>query len=174
MDAGRFEQSRRRFWLWIATPIAIMVVAGLPSWLYLRHARQVLVDRQALLAAAEPLDGRLRSLDALLKGVVADAGRGAEAADEATRRVNKAATQSGFAIRSLSVEKETAETEGFTTLRIAVQGQASLSATIRWLAELQKPGLLLRVETIKLTSLSLPPDETVNGEFTLVLYLSPS
>ena len=174
MDAGRFEQSRRRFWLWIATPVVLMVVAGLPSCLHLRHARQALADRQALLAAAGPLEERLRSLDALMKSVVADAGHGAEAADETTRRINDAATRSGFVIRSLSVEKGTTESEGFKTLRVAVQGQGSLSATIHWLAALQKPGLLLRVETMKLMALGLPPDDTVGGEFTLVLYLSAS
>jgi hypothetical protein len=172
MDAGRFEQSRRRFWVWMATPVVLIALAGFTSRLYLQHTRRVLAERLALLAAAGPLEERLRSLDALLKNVVAESGRGAETADETTRRINQAATQSGFVIRSLNVEKETAAAEGFAAQRIAVQGQGSLAATIRWLAELQRPGLLLRVETIKLTALSLPPDDTVGGEFTLVLYLS--
>jgi hypothetical protein len=173
MDAGRFEQSRRRFWMWIATPVAVMVLAGVPSWLYLRHARHALAERQGLLAATVPLEERLRSMDVLLKSLVAGSGRGAEAADETTRRINHAATETGFVIRTLSVEKGMSETEGFKTLRIAVQGQGALPAVIHWLAELQKPGLLLRVESAKLTSLSLPPDDTVSGEFTLVLYMDP-
>lgn len=110
-------------------------------------------------------------MDVLVKSMVADAGHGAEASDETTRRINQAATLSGFAIRSLSVEKGTTETDGFKTLRVAVQGQGPLVSTIRLLAELQKPGLLLRVETMKLTALSLPPDDVVGGEFTFVLYL---
>ncbi len=171
MDLGRFERSRVRFWIWIAAPLVLIVVACLPSWRCLERSRRQLVQRTALVAAMVPLEERLGMTEAVLKKIVADPDRGAEAVDQVTRRLNHSAQLSGFVIRALNVEKASSATEGFRVLRIAVVGQGALPALIRWLSELQAPGLLLRMEAAKVTALSLPPDDTVAAEFTFAIYV---
>ena len=171
MDLGRFERSRVRFWMWIAVPLALIVVACLPSWHHLARCRQQLAQRTALVAALAPLEERLATTESVLKKAVAEPDRGAEAVDQATRRINHAAQISGFVIRALNVDKASAVTEGFRVLRIAVSGQGALPAVVRWLSDLQAPGLMLRMESAKVTALSLPPDDTVSAEFTLAIYV---
>ena len=174
MDLGRFERSRVRFWVWIAAPVVLMAAACLPSWRYLAASRERLAQRTALMEALVPLEEHLNATESLMKKVVADADRGTEAVDQATRHINHAAQLSGFTIQSLNVDKASAAAEGFRVLRIAVSGQGALTSAIRWLSELQTPGLMLRVEAAKITALSLPPDDMVTAEFTFAIYMRSS
>lgn len=171
MDLGRFEHSRVRFWVWITAPVVLIVAACLPSWRYLEVSRQRLTQRATLAAALAPLEVRLGTVESTMKKVVADADRGTEAVDRVTKSINHAAQLSGFTIQSLNVDKASPATEGFRVLRIAVIGQGALPAIIRWLSELQSPGLMLRVEAAKLTALSLPPDDTATAEITFAIYV---
>ena len=171
MDEGRFERTQLRLWLWLATPVVLALAAVLFSGLYLRGVRRALVQREALLESTVSLEKRLHDVDGVLKSVLAEAGQSTEAAAETTRRINQAAQRAGFNIRSLDVDKTAGQSGGLKTLSISVQGEGPLQSVIGWLDELQMPGLLLRVVAAKLTSLGLPPDSNVSGEFTLMLYL---
>ena len=171
MDAGHFERSRLRFWLWIGTPLVLVLLSGIPSWLYLRHARRVLAARQAVLATVMPMEETLANVDTLLKQTVADARHRAEAVDDTTHRLTQAAQKSGLTIQSMEVDKNTGDSDGLKTIRIIVQGQGRLPAVVRWLAEVQKPGLLVRVNEAKVTALSLPPEDVVSAEFVILLFL---
>ena len=174
MDLGRFERSRVRFWTWIVAPLIVIAAACLPSWRFLEASRRQLAKRTALAAAVVPFEKRLGTTEEVLKKVAAEADRGAEAVDELTRRINRSAQLSGFIVRSLNVDKASAPSEGFRVLRVVVSGQGALPAAIRWLSELQAPGLMLRVEEAKITALSLPPDDTVSADFILAVYVRSS
>lgn len=174
MDLGRFERSRLLFWSWLIVPVALVLVTVAPSMLYLRRQREGLAQRQALLAKIPDLEALTKSVDALLRSATPMADQGAQAAEEATRRLDQAAKNAGLVIRSMKVEDGTVPVEGFHTVRITVQVQGALRSVVQWLHETQKPGLLLSVQGAGLTALSLPPDEAFAGELVLVLYLRKS
>ena len=174
MDEGRFERSRLIFWAWLVTPAVLILAAMLPSYFLMVRTQRTLAERKSVLQTIAPMEDRLRMVNGILASLTVETGGSAQAADEATRRIYRAAQERGFTIRSLNVEKTPAESGGLKVLRISVQGEGSLPAIVNWLGEFQWPGLPLRVEAAKVTCLSLPPDNAASGEFTLALYLGHS
>ena len=174
MDPGRFERNRWRFWMWIALPVTIILLAILPPWVYLKHVLGLQAQHRAMTESAAELDARLKTVDAALAAALPPLSRLGEATDDTTRRINQAAQRSGFAIRSLNVAKSPSPVEGLLAVTFTVQGEGSLPAVVKWLTEVQQPGLMLRVEKTKLAALKIPSDEVLASEFVLVLYVRPS
>jgi hypothetical protein len=174
MDAGRFERSRARFWTWIVTPLVVIVLAAIPSWFYLARVQRVLTQRRGLLESIRPVEERMRRSESLLRSLVPDVAHRAETADDLTRRIGLAAQKHDFSLRAVDVDKETGDAGELRTLRVTVNGQGSLPALIGWLQAVQSPGALLRVEKVRVTTLSLPPDDAVNAEVVFVLFLGAS
>jgi hypothetical protein len=174
MDVGRFARSRGHFWAWIATPLVLIVVATIPSWVYHARLQHVLTQRRALLDSIRPVEERLRRSESLLRSLVPDTRHRAETADELTRRIGLAAQKHEFSVRAVNVDKDTSDAGELKTVRVSVSGQGALSSFIGWLQAVQVRGVLLRVEKVSVKSLSLPPDDVVTAEVLFVLFLRAS
>jgi len=174
MDVGRFERSRGRFWAWIATPLVLIALAAIPSWIHYARVQRVLTQRRALIESIRPVEERLRRSESLLRSLVPDVRHGAETADDLTRRIGLAAQKHAFSLRAVTVDKETADAGKLKTMRVSVSGQGALSALIGWLQAVQAPGALLRVEKMSVKTLSPPPDDVVTAEVLFVLFLGAS
>jgi hypothetical protein len=171
MDAGRFERSRGRFWAWIVTPLALMVLAVVPSWVYLARVQHALAQRRTLLKSIAPVEARLRHSESLLRSLVPSLAHRAESADDLTRRISAAAQKYDFRLRAMDVDKETGDAGELKTVRVTVSGQGSLAAVVGWLRAVQTPSILLRVEKVRLAALGAPPDEAASADVVFVLYL---
>lgn len=174
MDLGRFARSRIQTGLWIGIPLILILLATVPSVLVLREARRGLNLRQALLDEMPVMEARARKTEQLLNSVTPLSGQAAFATEEATRRIDAAAKNSGLSIRSLKVTEGSLQTDGFQTIQMTAQVQGSLRAVAYWLDEVQKPGLLISVQSGGVQALGAPPEEAFAGEITLVLYLRTS
>jgi hypothetical protein len=171
MDLGRFERSRRQFWLWITVPILLILLATVPSLVYRSHVRQDLRERENVLAGIPATERAAEEIDALVKAVTPSAVRLVETTEAATRRLDQAAKSSGLTVRSLKVSEETVDTDGFKSVRMNVQIQGSLPSVVQWLDALQKPGMLITVQGATLNALSLPPSDEFAGDVALYLRL---
>jgi hypothetical protein len=171
MDLGFFESSRLRFWLWIWVPAVVVVAVTVASMTWLHREHRGLVERQALLADLPMLDVQVRKTDAVLKSATPAAAQAAQATEELTRRLDQIAKNAGLAVRAVKFGESAPAEGGLVALQVSVQIQGPLRAVVQWLDEIQKPGVLLAVGQAELLALSLPPDETVTGDLTLVIYL---
>ena len=156
MDLGRFMRSRLQLGLWLGVPVLLILAATIPSLLVLHNAREGLRKRQVLMEATPALEVRLRKASDLLTRVTPPAAQIGSATETATRRLDQAAQLSGL------------------TLRFTATVQGSLRSVVKWLDEVQKPGLLFSVYSSSLQALAQPPDETFAGDVVLVLHLRTS
>ena len=174
MDLGRFMRSRLQLGLWLGVPVLLILAATIPSLLVLHNAREGLRKRQVLMEATPALEVRLRKASDLLTRVTPPAAQIGSATETATRRLDQAAQLSGLTLRSVNVEDQAGEATGFKTLRFTATVQGSLRSVVKWLDEVQKPGLLFSVYSSSLQALAQPPDETFAGDVVLVLHLRTS
>ena len=174
MDLGRFMRSRLQLGLWLGVPVLLMLMATIPSLLVLRNAREGLRHRQMLMEATPALEVRLRKASDLLMRVTPPAAQIGPATETATRRLDQAALLTGLTLRSVKVEDQSGDVSGFKTLRFTASVQGSLRAVVKWMDEVQKPGLLFSVQSTSLQALAQPPDETFAGDVVLVLHLRTS
>lgn len=171
MDLGRFERSRRQFWLWITVPVFLILLVTVPSMVYRSQVRRDLQEREKVLAGIPAAERAAEEVDALVKAVTPSSARLVEATEAATRRLDQAAKLTGLTVRALKVSEETLDTEGFKSVRLNVQIQGSLPAVVQWLDALQKPGMLISVHGATLNALSLPPSDEFAGDVALYLRL---
>ncbi|HMP75847.1 MAG TPA: hypothetical protein PKE12_06075 [Kiritimatiellia bacterium] len=171
MDAGKFFRSPVCFWLWIALPIALMVLATVPTAIHLDRATRGMNEREALLDQL-PLDNRrVRTTSELLAATTPVSARHAEAAQEATRRIDEFAARAGLTIRTLKVAEGLQQEGGLQVVTLQVQVQGSLRGIVQWMDELQRPGLLLDFSAGSLNASSITPDGPATGDFRLALCL---
>lgn len=175
MDLGRFQRSRLTLGLWLGVPILLVVLTLLPSWIYLRYAHKDLSERQRLMTDVPMVEKLQKEIGTLLKAVTPEAERLLEATEEATRRLDQAAKNAGVTLRSIKVGEgeEQADAE-FKSLTILVQLAGPLRAMVQWLDEIQRPGLLIQVQSATLNAVSLPPDQQFAGDVTLIIRLRKS
>lgn len=174
MDLGRFMSGRLRLGLWLGVPVLLMLAVTLPTYIMLDSAKKELRLHQDLQEMLPDLESRSRKADQLLTSVTAPIKDSVQATDDVTRRINDAAANSSLVVRSLKVDDTLGQAGTFRTVRITTQLQGSLRDLVRWLDQVQKPGLLISVRSAYVNALAAPPDETVSGEFVFAVYLRGS
>ena len=174
MDLGRFMRSRLQLGLWLGVPVLLILVATIPSMVVLHNAREGLRQRQELMEATPALEVRLRKASDMLTRVTPPAAQLGPATEAATRRLDQAAQNAGLTLRSVKMDEQPVDVTGFKTLRFTATVQGSLRSVVKWMDEVQKPGLLFSVHSTSLQALAQPPDEGFAGDVVLILYLRAS
>jgi len=174
MDLSRFMRTRLRLGVWLSLPLVLILGATIPSWMMKAVAERGLRQRQALLDAIPEQEVQARRAETLLESVTPASPQLASARDAVSRRLQDAAVDTALTIRSVKMEDALGQDGDFRTLRITAQIQGSLREVVQWLDRVQKPGLLLSVQTAQFSALGQPPDETFSAEIVLDLYLRAS
>lgn len=174
MDLGRFMSSRLRLGLWLGLPVVLMLAVTVPTYLMLSAAKKELRLHQEMQELLPDLESRCRKADQLWKMVTAPLRDSVMATDEVTRRINEAVANSSLVVRSVKVDDTVGQAGAFRTVRITTQIQGSLRDLVQWLDRVQKPGLLISVQSASISAMAAPPDKTVNAEFVMAVYLRKS
>lgn len=174
MDLGRFMSSRLRLGLWLGLPVVLMLAVTVPSHFMLASAQKELRLYQGLQEVMPDLEMRTRKAEQLLKSVTPPLRDAVLATDEVTRRINESVANSSLMVRSVKVDDQVGQAGAFRTVLISTQLQGSLRDLVQWLDRVQKPGLLISVQSAHINALAAPPDETVSGEFVMAVYLRTS
>lgn len=174
MDLGRFMSSRFRLGLWLGLPVALMLVVTVPSHFMLVSAQKELRLCRDLQEIVPDMEMRTRKAEQLLKSVTPPLWDSVLATDEVTRRINESVANSSLVVRSVKVDDQVGQAGTFRTVRITTQLQGSLRDLVQWMDRVQKPGLLISVQSAHINALAAPPDETVSGEFVMAVYLRTS
>ena len=174
MDLGRFMSSRLRLGLWLGLPVALMLVVTVPSHFMLVSAQKELRLCRDLQEIVPDMEMRTRKAEQLLKSVTPPLWDSVLATDEVTRRINESVANSSLVVRSVKVDDQVGQAGTFRTVRITTQLQGSLRDLVQWMDRVQKPGLLISVQSAHINALAAPPDETVSGEFVMAVYLRTS
>ncbi len=72
------------------------------------------------------------------------------------------------------MDEQLGQVTGFPTLRITATGAGVPAPEVKWMDQVQKPGLLFSVHSTSLQALAQPPDEGFAGDVVLILYLRAS
>ena len=171
MDPGLFESSRTRLWCWLLAPIALIAAVYVPADVFFRQTRQTMEEQAGTLALVPDMERKLHGATDLLNAFRVFEADSSRIADALSQRVNHAARQADFAIRSLSVEKNgTAGANGPGVFQIALQGEGSIAAFVALFQDLQTPEMLLTIQTAKIRMAKMPPDPVYGGDFVLTFH----
>ena len=174
MDLSRFAGSRWHLGMWLSLPILLILAVTIPTLMLQRAAEHALATRQVLMGDIPTLEARVTKVEALLDRVTPPSSQMDRAREEATRRLDQAAKDSGLTVRSLKLETELVDVGGCPAVGITANVQGPLQALVKWLDAAQKPGLLIGVQSIRLKALGLPPNEPFTADISLLLFLRKS
>jgi hypothetical protein len=153
MDLGTFRWGKKGFLLWVIGPPILMTAVLLPVALYNRHVEHDCNERQAILRQLPEMNRQIARARETLQLVIAGpaGGDAADGAAEVSQRIYKAAEKHGFAIRSLTADKDSATSaSGLAALTVSVQGEGALPDIIAMFDDLHAPDQLCAVDKILL------------------------
>lgn len=152
----------------------LIVAALVPSVLYRNYTRQHLAECENLLDALPLAEKRAHSAEQLLKAVTPTFALAPDATQDATRRLDEAATRAGLTLRALKVVEGAEDKNGFKSITLQVQTQGSLRSLVQWLDEIQRPGLLLGITSVAFNGLAPLSEGIYSADLRIALRLRTS
>jgi hypothetical protein len=164
MDLGMFNSGEKGFWPWLIGPPVVLIAILLPVSLFSMHIKRDCDERQAILRQIPEMNLHVSLARETLKHFIfrpdGDGLAVADGAAEVSQRIYRAAQKHGFAIRSLTADKNEATGKtGLTALTVSVQGDGALSDIVAMFDDLYAPEQLCAVSTVHLKEPRTGPDK---------------
>lgn len=148
MDLGQFARNRRMLFAWILVPVLLAALLLFVTNLYARAVDEALVGVRSHHAVIPSMQYQLHLADKTLAQFASGTASESTSLDRLSALLYEAGARADFDVQSVKIDVATpSPREGFRGLRIAVLGQGSLVAAVRYIDDLQATRRLIEVES---------------------------